>query len=132
MEVASGDEAGLLEDRGDVLARRAGEACGLEDHELAGLQHAGSVWAALRRGPRSGSRLAVSGVGTQISTASQRANGWACVDAEMRPLTACRRSDVMSSMYDVPLRRLSILVGSVSNPSTSWPSWPAPPRAAPT
>ena len=41
MEVAPGHEARLLEDRREVLARRPGEARGLEDHELAGLQHAG-------------------------------------------------------------------------------------------
>ena len=48
-------------------------------------------------GPRSGSRLAVSGVGTQISTASQRASGWECVVAWMRTMAAASRSLDMSS-----------------------------------
>ena len=41
MEVAAGDEAGLLEDRQDALARRARVGRGLEDDQLAGLQRVG-------------------------------------------------------------------------------------------
>ncbi len=73
-------------------------------------------------GPRSGSRLAVSGVGTQISTASHRASGCTWVVASTRPATACNRSDGMSSMYDTPARTLSTLRTSVSKPITSWPA----------
>ena len=73
-------------------------------------------------GPRSGSRLAVSGVGTQMSTASQRASGCAWRVASMRSATAASRSDGMSSMYDSRRRMLSILRASVSSAVTSWPA----------
>ena len=39
MEVAAGDEAGLLEDRQHALARGARVGRGLQDDQLAGLEH---------------------------------------------------------------------------------------------
>jgi hypothetical protein len=41
VEVAAGDETGLLEDRQDALARGAGIGGGLQDDQLAGLQDVG-------------------------------------------------------------------------------------------
>ncbi len=43
MEVAPGGKAGLLEQRRDALARRAGVGRGLEHDELIGLQHLGEA-----------------------------------------------------------------------------------------
>ena len=74
MEVAARREPRLLEQRRDPLARGARVGGGLEHHQLARLRITpASARVASISGPRSGSRLRVSGVGTQISTASASA-----------------------------------------------------------
>ena len=98
MEVAAGDEAGLLEDRQHALTRGARVSGGLQHDQLAGLQRVGDDWEAPMSGPRSGSRLAVSGVGTAMMIASHWASREVRVVASMREATAWSRSDGMSSM----------------------------------
>ena len=73
-------------------------------------------------GPRSGSRLAVNGVGTQISTASQLASAAYRVVASIRGAAAATVALGTSSMYERPARSSPILRGSTSTATTSWPA----------
>ena len=57
-----------------------------------------SAWLAEISGVRSGSRLGVSGVGTQIRTASVRASGAKWLETSMLGSAARSRSELMSSM----------------------------------
>ena len=75
VEVPPGGEAGLLEQRRDALACRAGIGGGLEHHQLVARSTSASARVESISGPRSGSRLRVSGVGTHTSTASASLNG---------------------------------------------------------
>ena len=87
-----------LEQRQHLLARRPRVGRGLQHDELALLERSrASAAAAASSGPRSGSRLAVSGVGTQISIASVRASGAKCVCASIWSGTARQalRADVL-------------------------------------
>ena len=70
-EVLARPQPGLLQQRHQVLARRARERRRLQDHGLAAPDHARQrLRGADSSGPRSGSRLRVSGVGTQTRIAS--------------------------------------------------------------
>ena len=67
--------------------------------------------AALRSGPSSGSRLAVSGVGTQMMIASASCSSTKRVLKWQRSSTADSRSSATSSMCERPSRRLGHLLG---------------------
>ena len=77
---------------------------------------------AFSSGPRSGSRLRVSGVGTQTRIASASCSSTKRVVKLQRSSTAPRRSEGMSSMWERPSRSAAILAWSTSTPMTSSPA----------
>ena len=78
--------------------------------------------AALRSGPSSGSRFAVSGVGTQMMIASASCSSTNRVLKWQRSSTAVSRSSATSSMCDRPPRRPATFWASTSTPITSMPA----------
>ena len=77
---------------------------------------------ALSSGPRSGSRLRVSGVGTQTRIASASWSSTKRVVKVQRSSTAPRRSSGMSSMCERPSRSAPTFAWSTSTPMTSIPA----------
>jgi hypothetical protein len=128
------DLAGELDELGReiVLARLPGEVervdgeavpaharAGLEAHDRSARMTPASELAAASRGPRSGSRLRVSGVGTQTRIASASCSSTKRVVNADRSRTCCRRSEGMSSICDRPSLRPPIFPCSASTPITS-------------
>ena len=124
VEVAPGAEPGLLEQRDELLARRARVGRGLEHDELAA-PAARSPTARLESssGPRSGSRFGVSGVGDgdddrlglgEVGVARRRPDE--PVDAAAGGRTGCPRCRSRRCAMAATLR------WSRSSPTTSWPA----------
>ena len=90
--------------------------------ELAAAITPASARAAPSSGPRSGSRLRVSGVGTQTRIASASCSSTKRVVNVQRSRTAPSRSSGMSSMCERPSRSAATFAWSTSTPMTSPPA----------